>query len=104
MIKTRNLMCVTLTVLAATAQAGPLEDLMLKGGCVACHATDKKMVGPSYKDIAAKYKGQDVAAKLAEKVRKGSVGVFGTVPMTPTPASKLNDADLKTVVDAILKL
>jgi len=104
MTVTKHFLYVTLLLGTACVQAGPLEDLMLKGGCVACHATDKKMVGPSYKDIAAKYKGQDVAAKLAEKVRKGSSGVFGTVPMTPTPVTKLNDADLKTVVEAILKL
>ncbi len=85
------------------AQAGPVEDIMMKGGCVACHAVDKKMVGPSYKDIAAKYKGQDATAKLMEKVRKGGGGVFGPTPMPPSLPAKINDADLKTVVEAILK-
>lgn len=86
------------------APAATVDELMLKGGCVACHAKDKKTVGPAQKDIAAKYKGQDVAAKLAERVRKGGSGVFGTVPMPPTGADKISDADLKTVIDAILKM
>ena len=47
---------------------------MNKAGCMACHTKDKKLVGPSFKDIAAKYKGQDVVAKLMEKVRKGGSG------------------------------
>ena len=71
--------------------------------CMACHAVDKKLVGPSFKDIAAKYKGQDVAAKLADKVRKGGSGSFGPIPMAPNPPDKINDADLKAVVAYILK-
>ena len=66
---------------------------------------DKKLVGPAYKDVAAKYKGQaDAAAKLADKVRKGGVGVWGPIPMPPNAVEKLNDADVKTVVAWILKL
>ena len=61
------------------------------------------MVGPSCKDIAAKYKGQDATAKLMEKVRKGGSGVFGPVPMAPNPPEKINDADLKGAVEFILK-
>ena len=76
-----------------------------KGGCTACHTVDKKLVGPAYKDVAAKYKGQaDAAAKLADKVRKGGVGVWGPIPMPPNAVEKLNDADVKTVVAWILKL
>ena len=84
------------------AQAGP-EEAMTKAGCTACHTKDKKLVGPSYKDIAAKYKGQDATAKLMEKVRKGGSGVFGPVPMAPNPPEKINDADLKAAVELILK-
>ena len=69
---------------------------------MACHAKDKKMVGPSFKDIAAKYKGQDVVAKLTEKVRKGGSGVFGPIPMAPNPPAKINDADLKAAIELIL--
>lgn len=97
------LVAASLALTAWAAHANTAEDIMRKAGCVACHATDKKMVGPSYKDIAAKYKGQDAVVKLMEKVRKGGTGVFGNVPMAPTPPAKLNDADLKIVVEAILK-
>ncbi len=76
---------------------------MAKAGCVACHVKDKKLVGPSFKDIAAKYKGQDATARLIEKVRKGGSGVYGPVPMSPNPPDKINDADLKAVVEWILK-
>lgn len=88
---------------AGTAAAAGPEDAMNKAGCMACHAKDKKMVGPSFKDIAAKYKGQDVTAKLMEKVRKGGSGTFGPIPMAPNPPDKINDADLKAAVEFILK-
>jgi cytochrome c len=82
--------------------AGP-DDAMTKAGCMACHAKDKKMVGPSFQDIAARYKGQDATAKLMDKVRKGGSGTFGPVPMAPNPPDKINDADLKSAVEFILK-
>ena len=85
---------------AAPAQAD--EALAKKHNCLACHQLDKKSVGPSYKDIAAKYKGQNVAAKLEEKVKKGGAGVWGQVPMAPNPS--LPDADNKTLVAWILKM
>ena len=79
------------------------EDLLKKNACVACHAIDKKLVGPAYKEVAAKYKGQkDAEAKLAEKVKKGGQGAWGPVPMPPNPT--VSDADIKTMVAYILKL
>ena len=84
-------------------QASPVDDAMNKAGCMACHAKDKKVLGPSFKDIAAKYKGQDMVAKLMEKVRKGGSGVYGPIPMTPNLPDKINDADLKAAVELILK-
>ena len=87
-------------VIAAPARAD--EALAKKSNCLACHMIDKKSVGPAYKDIAKKYKGQDVAAKLAEKVKKGGQGVWGPVPMPPNAA--VPDADIKKLVDWILKL
>ncbi|MCA0176877.1 MAG: c-type cytochrome [Proteobacteria bacterium] len=76
---------------------------MNKAGCMACHAKDKKLVGPSFKDIAAKYKGQaDAPAKLFDKVRKGGSGVFGPIPMSPNGPDKIGDADLKAAVAQIL--
>jgi cytochrome c len=83
--------------------ADAVEDAMTKAGCMACHTKDKKLVGPAFKDIAAKYKGQDVTAKLMEKVRKGGSGTFGPIPMAPNPPEKISDADLKSAVEYILK-
>lgn len=84
------------------AQANP-EEAMTKAGCMACHAKDKKMVGPSFQQIAAKYKGQDVKATLLQKVRTGGKGNFGPVPMAPNPPDKISDADLGDAVGWILK-
>ena len=82
--------------------AGADEALAKKHNCLACHTVDKKAVGPAYRDIAKKYKGQNVAAKLEEKVKKGGQGAWGPVPMPPNPA--VPDADIKKLVDWILKM
>lgn len=87
-------------IVAAPAQAD--EALAKKSNCLACHQVDKKSVGPAYKDIAKKYKGQNVAAQLEAKVKKGGQGVWGPVPMPPNAA--VPDADIKKLVDWILKL
>lgn len=86
----------------ATSPARADEALAKKHNCLACHQIDKKLVGPAYKDIAKKYKGQNVAAKLEQKVKKGGQGVWGNVPMPPNPA--VPDADVKKLVDWILKM
>lgn len=105
----KNLLPITAIALAvcfvtAGARASDTE-AMKKAGCLACHADDKKIVGPSYKDVAKKYAGQpDAVAKLTEKVRKGGSGVWGPVPMSPNPVSKISDADLKVAVEYILSL
>lgn len=78
------------------------EEAMAKAGCMACHAKDKRGLGPSFKDIAAHYKGQDVTATLMEKVRKGGFGNFGRIPMPPNAPEKISDADLKAAVELIL--
>jgi len=79
------------------------EAMMKKDGCAACHAVDKKIIGPSYQEVAAKYKGdKDAAAKLAKKVKEGGSGVWGQVPMPPNVA--VPDADVKALVDWILTL
>ena len=98
------------TIVAVAAVAGMLvavlaradEALAKKYNCLACHQVDKKLVGPAYKDIAKKYKGQKVTAQLVEKVKKGGSGVWGPVPMPPNPT--VPDADLKKLVDWILKM
>jgi cytochrome c len=71
---------------AATAPAFASADLAQKKNCMACHAVDKKLVGPSFKDVSAKYASQkDAADKLAEKIVKGGSGVWGQVPMPANP-------------------
>jgi cytochrome c len=86
-------------VFAGTANAS--LELATKSQCMACHAVDKKVVGPSYKEVAAKYKGDKTAeAKLFEKVKKGGSGVWGPVPMPPNTAVK--DEDIKTLVKWVL--
>jgi cytochrome c len=88
---------------APAAQASVSPDQMpAKYGCTACHAVDHKVVGPAFKDVAAKYKGKDVEAQLAEKVKNGGSGVWGQVPMTPNP--QVPDEDLHAVVKWILSL
>ena len=102
-MKITGLLVASLALLAAPAWAATPDEAMNKAGCLACHAKDKKIIGPAYKDVAAKYKGQDVTAKLMEKVRKGGSGVYGPVPMAPNPPEKINDADLTGAVEFILK-
>lgn len=87
---------------SATLAATP-EEAMAKAGCTACHQKDKKVVGPSYKQIAAKHKGSNDVDALVKKARNGGSGVYGPVPMPPNPVSKISDADLKAAVEYILK-
>jgi cytochrome c len=77
------------------------SDLAQKKNCMACHATDKKLVGPSYKDVAAKYAGQgDAAEKLAAKIMKGGAGVWGPVPMPANP--QVSAAEAKQLAEWVL--
>ena len=90
-------------VAAAVAfQAQADEALARKHNCLACHQIDKKLVGPSYKDIAKKYKGQKVQAKLEQKVKKGGSGVWGPVPMPPNAA--VPEKDIHELVEWILRM
>ena len=78
---------------ASVAPAFANADLAQKKSCLACHAVDKKLVGPAYKDVAAKYAGQkDAAAMLAAKIQKGGVGVWGQVPMPANPQVSPDEA------------
>jgi len=86
-----------------SAPASASEALLKKNNCTACHAIDKKLVGPSYKDVAKKYASQGDAAKtLAEKVKKGGKGNWGQVPMPPNPA--VSDADIAEMIKYVLSL
>lgn len=90
----------SLVLAAVSLAAGPVsasEDLAKKNGCAACHAAGKKLVGPSWHDVAAKYKGDAGAADaLAAKVKAGGKGVWGSVAMPPQ--AKVGDADLKAIL------
>jgi len=92
---------------AATANAAlddaKAQDLMKSGGCSICHSVDKKLIGPAYKDVAQKHKGQaDAVTTLEKSVRAGSKDVYGPIPMPATPASKLSDADLHQLLEWVL--
>lgn len=89
----------------ATAPAQASEAIAKKARCVSCHAVDKKLVGPAYKDVAAKYRGDASApARLFAKVRSGGSGNWGEIPMPPHPADRLSDDDLNAVIGWVLSL
>jgi cytochrome c len=78
-------------------------DIAKKSGCLACHSLDKKLVGPAWKEVGAKYAGQgDAEAKLLAKIKKGGKGVWGEVPMPPNPTVK--ETDIKTLIAFVLTL
>jgi cytochrome c len=85
--------------LAAPALTGP--DLVQKQGCTVCHSVEQRIVGPAFRDVANKYKGNPAAVKmLTEKIRIGGAGVWGTIPMPPHP--DLSNADLDIMVHWVL--
>ena len=92
----------SLLTLGAALPAQASEELAKKYMCTTCHVVKgAKTIGPAYVDVAKKYAGQkDVAAKLADKVKKGGQGVWGQVPMPPNPS--VPDADLKALISWIL--
>ena len=90
-----------LALAATTLPAHADLTLAQKNACTACHAVDKKVVGPSYQDVAKKYAGQkDAVAVLSESIRKGGAGKWGPVPMPAQPA--LSEADAKTLATWVL--
>lgn len=90
---------------AAPVHAADGEAAVKKARCIACHAVDQKRVGPAYKEVAAKYKGDAKApAMLFDKVRTGGSGNWGQVPMMAHPADKISDEDLKAAVAWVLSL
>lgn len=92
------------TAVAMALAAAPVradDALAAKSGCLACHAVDKKVVGPSYKEVATKYRGDKTAqAKLEKKVKEGGVGVWGQIPMPPN--TQVTDPDIKKLVAWVL--
>ena len=97
---------VLLTFAALTAVCAPAlaDEAMAKAkNCMACHAVDKKLVGPAYKDVAKKYAGDASAVdKLAAKIMKGGSGTWGAVPMPPN--ANVSDAEAKSLAGWILSL
>jgi cytochrome c len=90
-------------MVAGSALAVDMPDVAKKNNCTACHAIDKKVVGPSWNDVSKKYKGDATAKdKLVPKMIKGGGGVWGAMPMPATP--KLSEADSAALVDFILGL
>ena len=103
-----NTVLLRLTALGALVAASSMpalasQELAGKKNCLACHATDKKLVGPAFKDVSAKYAGQkDAVDVLSQKVLKGGAGVWGPVPM---PANaQVSEAEAKDLVRWILTI
>ena len=78
------------------------QELAQKKNCMVCHAIDRKVVGPAYRDVAKKYTTQDVAAKLTQKIKQGGSGVWGAVPM---PANtQVTDSEAKQLATWVLSI
>jgi len=98
----RKLLLPLLLLSVVTMPALADEALAKKKNCLACHAINKKVVGPAYKDVAAKYAGQNVVAKLSTKVMKGGSGTGGAIPMPANP--QVTQAEAETLVKWVLSL
>lgn len=84
-----------------SAPAFASKELAQKNNCLACHAADKKLVGPAYQDVAKKYAGQkDAEANLVKSIKAGGAGKWGPIPMPPQAA--LSDADAKALAAWVL--
>lgn len=103
-MKIRHLIMLSAGLFVSANALADGEALAKSSGCMICHSVSNKSVGPSFKVVAAKYKGDaGAAAKLEQKVRKGGSGSFGSTQMLPTPA-KVSDDDIKTIVTWVLSL
>ncbi|MGB7650440.1 MAG: c-type cytochrome [Gallionella sp.] len=91
-------------ILTSSVLATEMPMLAKKNNCTACHAIDKKIVGPAWRDVAKKYQGQDVEAKLMNKVSKGGAGAWGSTPMLANDNDGTKQADIKELVKFILAL
>lgn len=89
----KKLAIATIVAAVFSPAAFASKDLAEKKNCLACHQSEQKLVGPSYKEVAAKYAGQkDAAAKLADKIQKGGTGVWGQIPMPANPQVNADEA------------
>jgi cytochrome c len=90
-----------LALASGAALAADAQQLLKDKACLSCHQVDKKLVGPAYKDVAAKYKARkDAEAYLVKKIREGSTGVWGPIPMPPN--GTVNDEEAKTLAKFVL--
>lgn len=90
-----------LALASGAALAQDAQALLKDKGCLNCHQLDKKLVGPAYKDVAAKYKARkDAQAYLVTKIKGGSTGVWGPIPMPPN--GTVNDEEAKTLAKFVL--
>lgn len=93
----------TFGMLTIAAPASASAELAKQKNCLACHAVDKKLVGPAYRDIAAKYKAdKNAAGALAKKIREGGVGVWGQIPMPANP--QVNEQEAQTLARWVLSM
>ncbi len=97
----RTLFSLLATVIVA-APAWADQALAQKKNCMSCHALDKKVVGPAYKDVARKYAGQDVSTRLTNKIKQGGSGAWGAIPMPANP--QVSDAEAKQLASWVLSL
>ena len=97
----RTLFAVLATVFVAVPAMAD-QALAQKKNCMACHAVEKKVVGPAYKDVAKKYANQNAEAKLATKIKQGGSGVWGAIPMPANP--QVSDAEAKQLAAWVLSL
>jgi cytochrome c len=100
-MKNTMILAATLAAAAAMPAAQASADLAKAKACMACHTVASKLVGPSYKDVAAKYaKDAGAEARLAQKIQKGSSGTWGPIPMPANP--QVSDAEAQTLAKWIL--
>jgi cytochrome c len=91
--------------LLACLSAHANEQMMERSGCISCHRVDQKLIGPSFKEVADRYRSDTVATQyLVDKIRAGGEGVWGDIPMQPNTTEKVSDGDLQAIVEWILKL
>ena len=96
---------IAMIAISAACCTGPVfadQELATAKLCMACHQVEVKIVGPTYNDVAAKYKGNTDAATLAGKIKAGGVGVWGEIPMPPQPT--LSDAEATKLAEWILSM
>jgi cytochrome c len=100
-MKSSLMLAVVVASAVASQAASANADLAKAKNCMACHAVANKLVGPAYKDVAAKYTGQkDAEDKLVQKVMKGGSGTWGAIPMPANP--QVSEAEARTLVKWVL--